>query len=124
VHDPYDLGFGLDPDDYVTDYWMDGNGVPTERRMVGGRPVIVHYDDLPDKDVTVLHGVRCTTALRTVIDLAGDTPPDRIRSMVRDALERRLFTADEAYRRLDEPDLRARRGAIVLRETLDSLRGG
>ena len=46
------------PDD---DVWIDANGVPTERRWLGGQEVIVHYDDLPAKDRTVLRGIPITT---------------------------------------------------------------
>ena len=49
MHDPYDLNFKIDPADYVTDFWIDGNGVPTERLVIGGEPVFIHYDDLPEK---------------------------------------------------------------------------
>jgi hypothetical protein len=122
-YDPYDFECEVDPDDYVTDFWIDGNGVPTECRMVGGQPLIVHYDDLPDKDKTVLRGIPVTTALRTVIDVAGEMPPSKVKAMVRNALARRLFTREEAYARIAEPDLAARRGAIVVGEVLDSLRG-
>ena len=123
MHDPYDFDFDIAPDAYVTDFWIDGNGVPTERRMIGGQPVVVHYDDLPDKDRTVVRGIPCTTALRTVIDLAGELPPGHIKAMVRDALDRRLFTREEAQARVVEPDVCDRRGAQVVREVLESLRG-
>lgn len=124
MHDPHALGLYDDPDDYVTDFWIDGNGVPTEARVSGGQEIIVHYDDLPDKDLTVVRGIPCTTALRTMIDLAGEYPPGRMKAMVRDALDRGLFTREEAYARVAEADLCARRGAIVVAEVLDSLRGG
>ena len=123
MHDPFDLEPDPDPDDDVTDFWMDANGVPTERRMIGGQPVVVHYEDIPEKDKTVLRGIPCTTALRTVIDVAGEMPPRRVKAMVLDALERRLFTREEAYARLAEADMRHRRGAIVVGKVLDSLRG-
>ncbi len=123
MYDPYDFEMHVDPDDYITDFWIDGNGVPTERRMLGGQPVIVHYDDLPDKDTTVVDGLPCTTALRTVIDMAGELPPCQIKAMVRSALDRRLFTRQEALARVAEPDICERRGAQVVSEVLDSLRG-
>ena len=48
--------------------WIDSNGVPTERRCLGGQQVIVHYEDIPETDITVHLGIRVTTPLRTVID--------------------------------------------------------
>lgn len=124
MHDPYDLNFKIDPADYVTDFWIDGNGVPTERRVIGGEPVFIHYDDLPEKDKTVLHGIPCTTALRTLINLAGETPPEQIKAMVRNALERRIFTREEAYARVAEPEISDRLGAMVVGDVLDSLSSG
>lgn len=38
---------------------------PPELRWIGDQPVIVHHDDLPPHDRTVVHGIPCTTALRT-----------------------------------------------------------
>lgn len=122
MYDPHDFEADFDPMDYVTDFWIDGNGVPTERRMIGGMAVVVHFDDLPDKDMTVVRGIPCTTALRAVIDIAGDSPPHEVRRMVRLALRRRLFTAEEAFARIAEPDICARRGAIIVGHALQSLR--
>ena len=56
-------------------YGVDGNGIPTERRWVGDIPVIVHQEDIPESDITVHRGIRCTTPLRTVIDCAPDLNP-------------------------------------------------
>ena len=56
------------PDD---DFYVDANGRPTERATTDGPIVIVHYDDIPESDVTSINGIRCTTALRTVIDLSA-----------------------------------------------------
>ena len=49
-------------------FGVDGNGALTEITSIGGIEVIVHHDDLPPSDNTVMHGIPCTTALRTVID--------------------------------------------------------
>ena len=57
------------------------DGVPTERRWIGGQEVIIHYDDVPPSDITVLHGLPVTTALRTVIDIAPELPDDRLRGV-------------------------------------------
>ena len=55
--------------------YLDSNGVLTEHITAGGQDVIVHYDDVPESDITTVDGIRCTTALRTVIDLAPDGSP-------------------------------------------------
>jgi hypothetical protein len=110
-------GVMLDPFD--RDMWIDHNGCLTERRWLGGQEVIVHYDDIPESDFTVKDGIRCTTPLRTVLDLAGDLEPAELERIVRDCLVRRLFTLDEAYERIKRGDLLQRRGTRVLRELLD-----
>jgi hypothetical protein len=96
---------------------------PPELRWVGGGPVIVHYDDLPEKDVTTVRGVPCTTALRTVIDLAPELERGHLDEIVRDCLDRRLFTIDEAKARLDEADMITRPGALLLRQALRRFSG-
>lgn len=97
----------------------DSNGCPTER--VEGQEVIVHYDDIPAKDITTVDGIRCTTALRTIIDLAAEVDDDHLERMVRDALRRRLFTVEEAMARVAEDDIRRRPGAVRLRQLLPTL---
>lgn len=101
------------------DFWIDANGVPTERTWRGGQEVIVHYDDVPDQDLTVLDGIPVTTALRTVIDIAPEVGMVRLRCMVDDCLRRRLFTVEEALARTAEEDIRNRRGAIMVRQVLE-----
>ncbi|MFN8034446.1 MAG: hypothetical protein U0V73_00710 [Acidimicrobiia bacterium] len=97
------------------DIYFDRNGVLTERRRLGGQEVIVHYDDIPDKDITTVDGIPCTTALRTVIDIAPDLDRAQLRRTVQDCLDRELFTVEEARARLREPDMRGRLGAQLLR---------
>lgn len=97
---------------------VDGNGVPTELRVIDGREFCVHYDDIPESDVTMIHGVRCTTALRTVIDIAPDIGVTDLERVVSDALRRNLFTVDEAMARVARPDMASRRGAHLLRALL------
>jgi hypothetical protein len=99
---------------------VDGNGLLTERMWLGEDEVIIHRDDVPDTDITTIHGIRCTTALRTVIDLAPEVTASHLDEMVRDCLERRLFTVEQASRRLAEPDMVGRRGAELLRRALPS----
>ena len=97
---------------------MDGNGVFVERVTVGGVDVVVRYDDLPDHDLTTVDGIPCTTALRTVIDIAPDVTSEHLLRIVRDCLQRGLFATDEAWRRLAEPDMATRAGAEMLRQAL------
>ena len=110
-----------DPDDSDDDgepLGVDGNGVPTERRQLGDQTVVIHYDDVPPSDITVVQGIRCTTALRTVIDLAPELTRGDLDLMVQDVLGRGLFTIDDAWRRLSQPDMATRRGAAILRALL------
>ena len=97
--------------------FIDSNGNPSERR-INGQDVVIHYVDLPPKDVTTVKGIPCTTALRTVIDIATDTHPDRLVEMVDDCLRRKLFTIAEAEARLAEDDMRAHPGAPLVRAAL------
>jgi hypothetical protein len=101
------------------DFFIDSNGCLTERKWVGGQEVIVHYDvDIPESDITVHRGVRCTTALRAVIDVAADIDRAHLEETVEEALERGLFTEEEAWARIREPDMRSRPGAVLLRRVL------
>jgi len=106
------------PDVFDDDIFLDGNGCPTERIHVGGQDVIVHWDDIPDRDLTVLHGIPCTTALRTVIDIAPNLEASQLEKIVQDALGRRLFTVEEALERTSEDDMVKRPGAQLLRHVL------
>ena len=94
---------------------VDGNGLLTERMWLGENEVVIHRDDVPETDITTVDGIRCTTALRTVIDVAPDVAASDLEVIVRDCLERGLFTVEEASRRLAEPDMVGRRGAELLR---------
>ena len=95
---------------------VDRNGRLAERLRLGGQDVIVHYDDIPEKDITTVDGIRCTTALRTVIDLATDLDDAHFEGVVMDCVERDLFTVDEAKARVAERDLAAHPGADRLRQ--------
>lgn len=97
---------------------VDGNGFPTERVWIGDTEVIIHRGDVPETDITTVRGIPCTTALRTVIDLAPEVEASHLDDMVRDCLERGLFTIEEASRRLAEPDMLGRTGAELLRRAL------
>jgi hypothetical protein len=97
-------------------FHIDANGCLTERVIVDGHDVIVHYDDVPESDVTSIDGIRCTTALRTVIDVAPELDRAELERMVRDCLDRRLFTREEAMQRVSKPDMLTRLGAKLVRQ--------
>ncbi|TMK64672.1 MAG: hypothetical protein E6G60_06550 [Actinobacteria bacterium] len=98
--------------------YFDSNGSLTERRRFGGQEVIVHYDDIPPTDITTVDGIPCTTALRTVIDIAPDLDRAQLRRVVQDCLDRQLFSVEEARARVVEPDMVGRPGALLLRSLL------
>ena len=100
---------------------VDGNGLLTERMWLGELDVVIHRDDVPETDITTVDGIRCTTALRTVIDVAPEVTVSDLEVIVRDCLQRGLFTVEEASRRLAEPDMVGRRGAELLRRALPPL---
>jgi hypothetical protein len=107
------------PHDHMSeDMYVDANGCPTEVVALGGQVVAVHYDDIPESDITTVGGLRCTTPLRTVIDIAPETSESELKRIVRDCLDRGLFTTEEALTRLAQPDIASRRGAELVRRTL------
>jgi hypothetical protein len=97
---------------------VDANGFPTERKMIGGQEVLIHYVDMPESDVTTIEGLRCTTPLRTVIDLAVEVDRAQLEMMIRDCLDRKLFSTEEAMARLAEPDMATHPGGLLLRQAL------
>jgi hypothetical protein len=103
------------PDDSV---YIDVNGELMERVVLGGQDVIVHYAEIPDSDITSVQGIRCTTPLRTVIDIAPETEAAELEQIVRDCLDRKLFSRGEAMFRTAEPDMLTRPGAQLLRQML------
>ena len=100
------------------DMFLDANGFPAERVMLGGEDVVVHYVDVPDTDITTVNGLPCTTALRTVIDIASGIDTAELDRIVRDCFKRRLFSREEAMSRIAEPDMRTHPGAELLRRAL------
>lgn len=100
------------------DIWIDANGCLTERVLLGGQDVIMHYDDIPESDVTCVDGLRVTTPLRTVIDIAPEVEAGQLDRIVRHCLDRELFTREQAMARIAEPDMQARLGAQLLRRVL------
>jgi hypothetical protein len=114
-------GCEFDEDETLGDVFIDADGDLSEVRRVGDQEVIVHYKDIPEKDTTVVDGIPCTTALRTVIDIAVDTEKEELARIVRECLDRRLFDASEARERIAEDDMRERQGAKILGRTLDAI---
>ena len=107
TYEPTDSEFTIDP-----------RGFLIERTTIAGEEVLIHYRDIPESDITTLHGIRLTTPLRTVIDLASDVDNDHLGLMVRDCLDRGLFTIDEALLRTAQPDMHDDPGAQALRAFL------
>lgn len=77
-----------------------------------------HHDDVPPSDVTVHRGIPCTTPIRVVIDIACDVEPDHLEAIIDECLGRRLFTLEEAWHRLGQPDMAERHGAALVRDAL------
>ena len=98
----------------ASDFFMDPRGHVVERMYVGGEEVHVHYGDIPESDITTLNGIRLTTPLRTVIDIAPTVDESQLALMVQDCLDRGLFTVEEAWARIAEPDMGADPGAAAL----------
>ena len=97
---------------------VDAAGNPTERLMLGDQEIIIHLGDVPESDRTVVKGIPCTTALRTLIDCAPDMTQFELLDTLGDFLERELFTIAEAWKRVGEPDMAKHPGAALLRKVL------
>lgn len=74
---------------------VDANGCLTERVTFGSETIVLHHDDIPESDITLVGGVPCTTAIRTVIDIAAELRPAELETVMNDCLDRGLFTIDE-----------------------------
>ena len=58
-------------DESVPVYSLDPRGHVVEHVNVDGQEVHLHYRDIPESEITTLHGLRLTTPLPTVIDIAS-----------------------------------------------------
>jgi hypothetical protein len=65
-----------------------------------------------------LHGFRLTTPLRTVIDIAPTVDAGQLARIVQDSLQRGLFTVEEAWARIAQPDMLMDPGAMALARLL------
>ena len=106
-------------DEPLEPHGVDAHGNTIERGTINGVAVIVHRQDIPATDITTVHGIRCTTAVRTLIDIAVDLDSVRIRAIVVDGLRRGLFTEVELRQRLAQPDMDSDLGAEAVRRALD-----
>ena len=63
--------------------------------------LILHKADLPENDIQEMHGCRCTSPLRTLIDLieAGTVSPDLINQALQEALAKGLITRNDIRKR-------------------------
>ncbi len=82
--------------------------------------VIVHRaENLLPADLTSIHGIAVTSALRTVLDLAALLDPLALELVIEDALRRQLFTLGQLRWRADEYCGMGVAGSTLLREMLD-----
>jgi hypothetical protein len=95
-------------------YFIDGNGLLAERVKLGDLQIVLHYDDIPDSDKTIVKGLPCTTAVRAAIDAAGDLDQEDVNRLARDCLDQGIFTADEVFSRVAKSDMLTRPGASRL----------
>jgi very-short-patch-repair endonuclease len=89
--------------------------VITPRR--GRLGVRAHDLELAEGDITILHGMRTTTPVRTLIDLASSMPAVELTRLIEEAQIRRLVTAAQVSRALDQAA--GRRGVKRLRALIE-----
>ena len=58
-------------DESVPVYYLDPRGHLVEHVSVDGQAVHLHSRDIPESEITTLRGLRLTSPLRTVIDIAS-----------------------------------------------------
>ena len=104
-------------------YFIDGNGLLAERVKLGDLEIVLHYDDVPDSDKTIVKGLPCTTPVRSAIDAAGDLDQADVYRLARDCLDQGLFTADEVVARVAQSDMLTRPGATRLARALRNIMG-
>jgi very-short-patch-repair endonuclease len=96
--------------------------VPIGRRRE--RAHLVHWPaSLASTDTTTLYGIPVTTAMRTLIDIAGCAPADVVEEALDDALRRKLVTVARFQRRLREDGGPGRSGTALLRDLVDARAG-
>lgn len=87
------------------------------------RGIVLHrVKVLPEKDITVVNGLRVTTALRTLIDLAAVADADDVRASVDQALSRKWFNLEQFERAVTRA--RGQRGVAFLNSLVREYQGG
>lgn len=87
-------------------------------RRLGG---IIHRPvDLSPVDVTTVDAIPVTTLARTLLDIAGTSPPDVVEEALDDALRRKLASLSRLRWRLHETAERGRPGITLLRSLLEA----
>lgn len=104
-------------------YFIDGNGLLAERVKFGDLEIVMHYDDIPESDKTIVDGLPCTTAVRAAIDMAGDLDQADVDRLARDCLDQGMFTADEVFARVAQSDMLMRPGATRLARAVRDIIG-
>lgn len=78
----------------------------------------IRFVDLPPSDITTIHGLRVTTLQRTLVDLAGELPPEEVARMIGWVVRERRLTVDElinvAIERTDIDSIEEFRIALAL----------
>jgi hypothetical protein len=83
--------------------------------------VVVHYvPELHPDDVTVVHGIPCTSVSRTLVDLADVMEKDELRGCFERARELGMLDLDAVEASLRRAEWR--RSLATVREVLDELR--
>ena len=87
--------------------------------------VLVHRSQsLPSEDKTVIEGIPCTRAARTIIDLASAVERQELELALEDALRRRLVQVPWVYRRLRALGTTGRHGSRPLARFLSVRQSG
>jgi hypothetical protein len=79
----------------------------------------VHRAHVPAEDRRPVKGLPCTTAARTLVDLAGTLSEEDLAIAVEDAWRRKIAALDWVERRLRQLGSRGRPGTKALRRVLD-----
>jgi very-short-patch-repair endonuclease len=83
--------------------------------------VVVHrVGHLEQRDTRLIHGMRITTPVRTIVDLAGSLPPHRFEFVLDEARRRWLVAERPLLDALDRLGRRGRPGIKLLRSILNS----
>ena len=80
--------------------------------------------DLWERDIMIVDGIRCTTVVRTLIDLGAVTHPVKVARALDDRRRREPGLLDAVRKRNDELRKRGRRGCGVMRKLLATRPGG